>query len=147
MALLISTISFNYHYFIVLNLNFLVCTWSFVLDFLYLHYLYFQSIFSLLLQNQLHICFRFQEDCIIFRVFLKFLWHQSATSNLPDLSKTYELENLAFGSLTVLSQVKKTYANADLKISLYVCVYLKTVPWKCRILDPENSRVTCPWSL
>ena len=34
--------------------------------------------------------------------------------------------------------------NADLKISLYVCVHIKTIPWKFRILNPENSRVVCP---
>ena len=36
---------------------------------------------------------------------------------------------------------------ADMKIFLYVCVYIKTIPWKFRILNPKNSRVICPWSL
>ena len=34
------------------------------------------------------------------------------------------------------------YTNADLKVSLYV--HLKTIPWKFRILNPNNSQV---WSL
>ena len=39
------------------------------------------------------------------------------------------------------------YTNADLKISLYVCVQIKIVPWKFRILNYKNSRVIFPWSL
>ena len=39
------------------------------------------------------------------------------------------------------------YTNADLKISLYVCVHIKTISWKFRMLCHENSRVICPWSL
>ena len=39
------------------------------------------------------------------------------------------------------------YTNADLKISLYVCVHLKTRTWKFRILNPKNFWVICPWSL
>ena len=35
--------------------------------------------------------------------------------------------------------------NADLKISLYVCVHVKTIPWKFRILFPKDSRVICAW--
>ena len=38
------------------------------------------------------------------------------------------------------------YTNADLKISLYVCVRKKTVPWKFRILNPNNSWVIYPWN-
>ena len=33
------------------------------------------------------------------------------------------------------------YTNADLKISLYVCVRIKTMPSKFRIPNPKNSRV------
>ena len=36
---------------------------------------------------------------------------------------------------------------ADLKISLYVCVHIKTIPWKFRIHIPKNSWVICPWNL
>ena len=39
----------------------------------------------------------------------------------------------------------KTF-NADLKISLYVCVQIKTIPRKFRILNPKYSRVIYPWS-
>ena len=39
------------------------------------------------------------------------------------------------------------YTNADLKISLYVCVHIKTIPWKFRIPNPKNSGVICSWSL
>ena len=31
------------------------------------------------------------------------------------------------------------YTNADLKISVYVYVHIKTIPWKFRILNPKNS--------
>ena len=34
--------------------------------------------------------------------------------------------------------------NADLKIFLHVCVLMKTILWKFRILSPKNSRVICP---
>ena len=29
------------------------------------------------------------------------------------------------------------YTDADLKIFLYVCVHIKTIPWKCRFLNKE----------
>ena len=41
---------------------------------------------------------------------------------------------------------KKTtyrYTNADLKISLYVCVHVKAIPWKFCILNPKSSQVIC----
>ena len=38
-------------------------------------------------------------------------------------------------------------AVADLKISLYVCVHMKTILWKFRFLNVENSRVICPWNV
>ena len=46
-------------------------------------------------------------------------------------------------------QLKKIYKwnNADLKISLYVCIDIKVLPWKFRIFNPKNSRAICPWSL
>ena len=34
-----------------------------------------------------------------------------------------------------------------MKISLYVQVHLKTIPWKFRILYPKNSRVIYPWKI
>ena len=34
-----------------------------------------------------------------------------------------------------------------MKISLYVRMHIKIVPWKFRILNPKNSRVIYPWSL
>ena len=36
------------------------------------------------------------------------------------------------------------YTNADLKMSLYVRVHIKMIPWKIRILNPRNSRVMYP---
>ena len=36
------------------------------------------------------------------------------------------------------------YTNADLKISPYVCVHIKTIYWKCHIPNPKNSRVIHP---
>ena len=39
------------------------------------------------------------------------------------------------------------HTNVHLKISLYICVHIKTVPWKILILNSRNSRVICPWSL
>ena len=41
----------------------------------------------------------------------------------------------------------KRYSDADLRISLYVCVHKKTIPWTFCIPNPNNSRVICPWSL
>ena len=37
----------------------------------------------------------------------------------------------------------KRYTNADLKISLYVCVNIKAIPSKFRIPNPKNYRVFC----
>ena len=34
-----------------------------------------------------------------------------------------------------------------MKISLYVRIHIKTIPWKFCILNPKNSRVIYPWSL
>ena len=39
------------------------------------------------------------------------------------------------------------YTNADLKISLYVRVKIKTIPWKFCILNPNSSRDIYRWSL
>ena len=36
------------------------------------------------------------------------------------------------------------YTYADLKISLYVCVGIRTMPLKFSILNPINFRVICP---
>ena len=33
------------------------------------------------------------------------------------------------------------------KVSLYVCVHIKTIPLKFCFLNPRNSRYICPWSL
>ena len=35
------------------------------------------------------------------------------------------------------------YTNAGLKISLLLCVHIKTILWKFRILNPRNSLVIC----
>ena len=43
-----------------------------------------------------------------------------------------------------LKAIIKRYPNVDLKISLYVRVYIKTIPWKFRILNPKSSRVIYP---
>ena len=39
------------------------------------------------------------------------------------------------------------YTGVGWEISLYVCVYIKVIPWKFRILNPKNSRGISPWSL
>ena len=44
-------------------------------------------------------------------------------------------------------KLSKTYTKGDLKISLYVRVHSKTIPWKFCFLNPKNSRVYYPWSL
>ena len=41
----------------------------------------------------------------------------------------------------------KRYTKSDLKISLDVCVYVKTISWKFHFLNPRKSRVICLWSL
>ena len=48
---------------------------------------------------------------------------------------------LLFYSEAAIGEVLSRYTNADLKISLYVCIHIKTVPWKFRVLIPQNSRV------
>ena len=42
--------------------------------------------------------------------------------------------------------LNRMYTNAHLKISLYACVHIKTIPWKFRILNLKNSWVIYPWS-
>ena len=37
--------------------------------------------------------------------------------------------------------------NVDLKITLYICGHIGTIPWKFRFLNPKNSQFICPWSL
>ena len=36
------------------------------------------------------------------------------------------------------------YTNADFKISLYVCFYIKVMPEKFHVLDPRNPPVIHP---
>ena len=33
-----------------------------------------------------------------------------------------------------------------MKIFLYVCVHIKTIPWRFRILNLKNFWIICPWS-
>ena len=47
----------------------------------------------------------------------------------------------------IFEKLAERYTNADLKISLYVCVYIKTIPWKFCNFNPKNSWVIWPWSL
>ena len=65
-------------------------------------------------------------------------------SKLHSKSIYWFLYDLAFNEL---NDCDSEDTNADLKISLYFCVHIKTVPWKFLILDPKNARVACPWSL
>ena len=54
---------------------------------------------------------------------------------------------------TMLEQCRESvqsygYTNTDVKISLYVSVHIKAIPWKFHILNPKNSRVIISsWSL
>ena len=41
----------------------------------------------------------------------------------------------------------KRYTNADLKISLYVCVRIKGIPCKFCVLNPKSFRIIYPLSL
>ena len=45
------------------------------------------------------------------------------------------------GSCLGGNEMTQRYTNADLKISLYVRVHIKLIPWKFRLLNPENSEV------
>ena len=48
---------------------------------------------------------------------------------------------LPFVHLPAPKKNKTRYTNADLKISLYVCVDIKTIPLKFHILNSKYSRV------
>ena len=63
---------------------------------------------------------------------------KSSTYLLPTLITIEYVENRLY-SLDLIQ-------NADLKISLYVCVHIKTMLWKFRIPNPKNFRVICSWS-
>ena len=52
-----------------------------------------------------------------------------------------------WNSFTLFTLHLLRYTNADMKIFLHVCVHIKTLPWKFRFLNSENSRVIYPWSL
>ena len=41
----------------------------------------------------------------------------------------------------IFSHDHQRYTNSDLKIYLYVCVHIKTIPWKFRFLNPENPKL------
>ena len=60
-------------------------------------------------------------------------------------SKTSSLSNEIWKLSTVAMKITscQRYTNADLKISLYVCVHKKKIPWKFCILNSKNSRVIC----
>ena len=48
------------------------------------------------------------------------------------------LRTLCWGRGGILKPISMRYTNVDLKVSLYVCVHMKTIPWKFRILNPKN---------
>ena len=50
-------------------------------------------------------------------------------------------------NLRKLASLKGTYTNVDFKITLYICVRIKTIAWKFRTLNPKNIRVIYQWSL
>ena len=56
-----------------------------------------------------------------------------------------KFKNIVFPQLSVVDNCEPYRCpNADLKIYLHVCVHIKTIPWKFRILNPKSSRVICP---
>ena len=72
-----------------------------------------------------------------------FLVHQScgiASSSLIISIFSVYLQN---SNILRKSCCFQRYSNADLKISICVCIYIKTIPWKFPILNPKNSRVIC----
>ena len=50
-------------------------------------------------------------------------------------------------SIWYVSLTLQRYTNADLKISQYPLIHIKTKPSMFRILNPKDSRVIHPWSL
>ena len=66
------------------------------------------------------------------------------------LPHQFPKEHINFGWQFVILTKSKTvmqierHADADLKISLYICGHLKTIPRKCSFLNPKSSRITCP---
>ena len=66
------------------------------------------------------------------------------------VSKNFEFNILSKGLYTRKTRNYKClhitlrYSNPDFKISLYVCVHIKTTSWKFHILHPQNSQVILP---
>ena len=46
-----------------------------------------------------------------------------------------------FLSISILKMIAERYTNADLKISLYIQIYIKIIPRKFCIFNRTNSRV------
>ena len=53
----------------------------------------------------------------------------------------------AFFVMYAASLFLSWYTNAYLKVSLYIRIHLKIIPWNSRILNPNKSRVMYPLSL
>ena len=69
-------------------------------------------------------------------------WHENHyyIINVKDYTDTITHQNEVDGNYW-----RKIWRiNADLKISLYVCVQIKIISWKFHIPNPKNSRVIYP---
>ena len=64
----------------------------------------------------------------------------SRPSILIDQHKNKFSSNAVLSMITVLI-IYQRYTNADLKISLYICVQIKITTRKFRILNPKNYRI------
>ena len=74
--------------------------------------------------------------------FLNYHWPLISALPPPPFLETINIWNSTINN-RAWSYSSSRYTNADLKISLYVCVHIDAIPWKIHILKPENSRVIC----
>ena len=51
--------------------------------------------------------------------------------------------NLIYGYDFVAPLIKDTLMQISKYLYMFLCVDIKTIPWKFHILDPKNSGITC----
>ena len=110
--------------------------------------IYFKKLFSKKVLAFIDLLYR--NHYIRYFIYSDCMWRHVCT--ILNFYIVYSKENffLEFFFLETLVFIRKNKSDVShLKVhwcrfenlSIYVCVYIKTIPWKFRILNPKNSRV------
>ena len=85
--------------------------------------------------------FLIKDDCVLEKC--NAIWDKLSA----DIKKEFDIEpvcNKEYLKTKIKFCGDSRYTNADLKISLYVLIYIKIISWNCFIRNPKNYRVIHP---